>query len=491
MIKDLLVELRRRRISRPIEFYRPLAKADLFHRSKARVRSYIAANRAGKSEAHVIEACWAAKGCHPYKTPLVTPNIGWTVSVTNEAQREILQPKFLRYLAPTEIKRIIYRQRGVWDQLHLTNGSIIGFKSVEMGRTPLQGAALHWASFDEEPPKDIYDEVRTRLTDYAGDCWLTFTPVNGMTWAYDEFLDEQKRDQSSEYFTATMWDNARSVGGYLDDAEIQRYEDSISDPIMKRIRVYGEFQVQAGQVYKMFNPKVHLIKELPEEFFAYEGNERTLKPHFDTYLTIDTGRCFAAGFYLVDYFGNVFKFDEYFSEEKSIYENAKAVTNMCLTWGIWPGDMTVDESSQFKYDLADHGLVCASSDRDVEKGINSVQEYMAYDPKRGTGPKYSNPRFYIVGDRCPRTIYEIKRYQWKPPAKTGAAIGERRNEPLKKDDHQMDCDRYMIVKRPDASKPPSGEDNRPMSLRMRDHVLRRATERSVTTSSDPTGIDNW
>jgi len=357
-----------------------------------------------------------------------------------------------------------------------------------MGRTALQGAALHWASFDEEPPKDIYDEVKTRLTDYAGDAWLTFTPINGMTWSYDEFVDEQTHDPSSEIFHATMWDNARSVGGYLADEEIRRFEASIADPIMRRIRVYGEYHNQVGRIVKSFDRKIHLIPELPTEFIGEDGS---IKANFDTYLTIDTGRCFAAGFYLVDYFGNVFKFEEYYAEDQSIDKNARALTNLCHKWGIWPGDMTIDESSQFKVDLAEHGFVCSASDRDVEKGLNAVLEYYDYRPEKPIGPKYSNPRFYIVRPNCPRTLYEVVRYQWKPPAKTGASVGERRNEPLKKDDHQMDCDRYMLVKRPDPSKPAVGEDERPLSYRMRDHVLARVRARAVSNGGDPSGIDNY
>lgn len=410
------------------------------------------------------------------------------MSVTNEAQRDILQPKFLKYIAPTQIKRIIYRQRGVWDQLHLMNGSIIGFKSCEMGRTALQGAALHWASFDEEPPKDIYDEVRTRLTDYSGRSWLTFTPVNGMSWSYDEFVDDETRDMSSEIFTASMWDNAVSVGGYLPDARIRQYEESISDPIMRRIRVYGEYHNQVGRIYKQWNKKIHSISELPQEFFA---DDHTLKSQFEVTLAIDTGRGFAGALSLVDYFGNVFMFDEYFAEDKTINTNAHALTNLCHKYGIWPGTCVVDESSQFKQDLAEHGFICEPSDRDVDKGINVVMEYMAYNDTKPLGPKYSNPMVYVVGPNCPRFLKEVVRYQWKPPAKTGASVGAPRTEPLKKDDHMMDCIRYTLVRRPDASRPPAYEDTRPASIRIRDEVLNRVRARASNTSGDPTGIDNY
>lgn len=414
-----------------------------------------------------MEILRCAKGENPHRPGWPVPSIIWVVSVTNEAQRDILQPKFEKYLGPNDVAKIRHRQRGVWDQVILRNGSLLGFKSVEMGRTALQGAAIHGAAFDEEPPKDIYDEVRTRLTDYRGDLWITMTPVNGMTWTFDEFVDEEHKDPDSKIFTASMWDNARSRGGYIADDEVRRYEESISDPIMRRIRVYGEYHNQSGRVYKEFDRKTHLLKELPPEFRNEAG---TLNSNFDFYCTIDTGRCFAAGFYLVDYFGNIVKFDEYYAEDRPIGEHARKITNLCNTYGIWP-EFSIDPTSQFFTDLAEHGIVCLHGDHDVEKGIGAMQEYLHYNPAKQLGLKYGNPRWYIVREKCPRTLHEIQRYQWEAPAKSGGAMGEKKNKPLKKDDHQMDCDRYMAVKRPDAAKPPNADaDTRPDEMRIRDRV---------------------
>lgn len=482
--RELLAARRRRKIERPWEFYKPLRKLAGFHVSKARIKAIIAANRAGKSEAHVAQVCRRALGQDPHRPDFPVPNHGWVISVSNEAQREILQEKFERYLPPSHLKNIVYRPKRVWDQLILPNGSVIGFKSCEMDRKVFQGAALHWASFDEEPDKEIFDEVMTRLTDYKGDAWLTFTPVNGMTWTYDAFIDGKNRLKDVEVFHASMWDNAKSNGGYLDDDEVRRQEDNVKDPIMRRIRIYGEYHSQMGRIYKSFDENIHGIQELPPHMLAADG---TISSQFDTYVRIDTGRCFAATFFVVDYFGNIFLFDEFFDEsegrEGTISYRCRTLRNMCTKWGISP-ECKVDPSSQFVVDLQENEINVTLADSDVEKGIGALQEYMAYNPARSTGPHFNNPRFYVVVPRCQRFVFEVKRYSWDTPASSGAAEGEKKNKPRKKDDHVVDTVRYMAVDKPLASRPPEGEDTRPIQHRITEYVKNRATEREKESHSD-------
>lgn len=268
-------------------------------------------------------------------------------------------------------------------------------------------------------------------------------------------------------------------------------EESIRDPIMRRIRIYGEYHSQVGRIYKSFDRKTHSIQELPPHLLAQDG---TISAHFDTYVTLDTGRCFAAAFFVVDYFGNVFMFDEYYDEsdgrEGTISHRARTVLNMCNRWGISP-DFTLDPTSQFFIDLSEAGIYAAHADNDVDKGIMAVQEYLSFNPARSIGPQFMNPKFYVVGDRCPRFLFEVQRYSWDTPATSGSAVGEKKNKPRKKDDHIMDAVRYMIVKKPSPSKPPEGEDNRPVIYRILERVKERAQGRfKERQSSSFDGLDD-
>ena len=60
-------------------------------------------------------------------------------------------------------------ENGIIDQILVKNvfGGIsrIGFKSCDQGREKFQGSSLDFVWFDEEPPKDIYEECKMRVLD--------------------------------------------------------------------------------------------------------------------------------------------------------------------------------------------------------------------------------------------------------------------------------------------------------------------------------------
>jgi phage terminase large subunit-like protein len=65
---------------------------------------------------------------------------------------------------------------------HSSGGtSILQFKSYDQGRKKFQGTSKEWIWLDEEPPRDVYDECRTRIMDCGGRMVSTFTPLEGLT----------------------------------------------------------------------------------------------------------------------------------------------------------------------------------------------------------------------------------------------------------------------------------------------------------------------
>src|SRR5213078_4149038 len=70
--------------------------------------------------------------------------------------------------------------------LTLENESTIEFMSYEQDTEKFAGTSRHGIWFDEEPPQDIYTECLLRTLDVGGDVWITMTPVEGMTWVYDD-----------------------------------------------------------------------------------------------------------------------------------------------------------------------------------------------------------------------------------------------------------------------------------------------------------------
>lgn len=161
-----------------------------FHKCKKKNRWVFGGNRSGKTECGAVESVYMARGVHPYREN--KDNVfGWVVSLSQQVQRDVAQAKILNYLNPSWIEDVTMLsgkkdslKYGVIDQIRIKNvfggTSVIGFKSCDQGREKFQGSSLDFVWFDEEPPKDIYDECRMRVLDKKGDIFGTMTPLKGM-----------------------------------------------------------------------------------------------------------------------------------------------------------------------------------------------------------------------------------------------------------------------------------------------------------------------
>ena len=199
-IRAIEAEEARRAAPTPLSLYnagkKKHRKQMLFHRCRKKNRWVFGGNRSGKTECGAVETVWLARGVHPYRKN--KPDVfGWVVSPSAQVQRDVAQAKILHYLDPgwiADITMISGRKdapaMGVIDQIYVRNAfggiSVIGFKSCDQGREKFQGSSLDFVWFDEEPPKDIYDECRMRLMDRRGELFGTMTPLKGLTFVYDE-----------------------------------------------------------------------------------------------------------------------------------------------------------------------------------------------------------------------------------------------------------------------------------------------------------------
>jgi phage terminase large subunit-like protein len=74
---------------------------------------------------------------------------------------------------------------------HVSGGlSTIGLKSYEKGREKWQGEMLDYVWFDEEPASDVYLEGLTRMNVGNKPCWMTFTPLLGMSETVRRFSQQ-------------------------------------------------------------------------------------------------------------------------------------------------------------------------------------------------------------------------------------------------------------------------------------------------------------
>lgn len=503
MVAELTPIVRQKRRTDPLSFFAPNSPGQrAFFESQSRGRAIIAGNRFGKTHAGAAETCYWLTGRHPYRK--VPKNArGWVLSVTHETQRDIIQPKLMKFLTGDLIAHKTYRMRDVWDQIimkcalcgkapaekrsHRTDGNerwwcprcnvqvgSLGFKSYDQGREKYQGTDLDFIWEDEEPPKDIHDEALVRLVDRGGSWWMTMTPVNGMGWTYDGIANSLQEGEI-EVFGGSMYDNPA-----LPREEIARVEDRVkNDPAMRDIRIYGRYAILSGLIFKDWDPAIHEVAELPSAFFDDEGQ---IRQDFDIYCGVDTGQFFGATYWLVDFFGNLWGFAEHYAEKQSLRSNAMEMHRIHRKFGIWP-TFILDITSQFEVDLAEVNIPCNKADVPVDVGLEIMHGYMTAHSEPG-----GHPRMYVVAPAMSRWLWERQRYQWDKPAKTGPSAGAPKTKPVKKDDHLIDSSRFVFAIRPQPSMPKSDDVDLTREQKIRAHVVSklnaRASQKAESADND-------
>ena len=415
-------------------------KQMLFHKCQKRNRWVFGGNRTGKTECGAVESVWMARGTHPFRENRKDV-FGWVVSLTQQVQRDVAQAKILKYLPERYICDVVMREGkkgaaeyGVIDYILVKNvfGGIskIGFKSCDQGRERFQGTSLDFVWFDEEPPKDIYDECRMRVFDKCGDVFGTMTPLKGLTWVYDEIELNEKNDPQvwCEYME---W----SDNPYLDKEEIKAMTSSVSeqDQLSRR---YGKFTVGEGLVYPEFDQSVHVIDpfDVPKEW--------------QTNISIDPGLTnpTSCHFYAVDFDGNIYVVAEHFEAGQSVDHHVKKIFEIADEIG-WKRDAkgrlsALIDSAANQRTLASQKsiaelfcekgiLVNTNVNKDLYSGIQRIKSLFEQRP----------PKIYIFKN-CVNLIRELKSYWW----------GDN-DRPKKTDDHALDELRYFVMTQPRPTKP--------------------------------------
>ncbi len=411
-----------------------------FHKCLKRNRWVFGGNRSGKTECGAVECVYMARGIHPYRENR-TQTFGWVVSLSTQVQRDVAQKKILHYLRKDWIESIVMQsgrkdapESGVIDFIRVKNVfggvSVIGFKSCDQGREKFQGASLDYVWFDEEPPKDIYDECRMRVLDRRGDVFGTMTPLKGFTFVYNDIYLNRYNDQEIWYEFMEWADNP-----YLDEREISALESCLDEQTLQARR-YGKFASLEGLVYPEFDERIHVIApfSVPKEWQ-------------DT-ISIDPGlhNPLSAHWYAVDFDGNVYVVAEHFEAGRDIDYHANKLKEISRKLG-WKTDYKgrisalIDSAAKqrtlssvksvadlfYERDI----LVNPDVDKDLFAGIARVKSYL--NVKNGL------PNLYIF-ENCVQLIRELKGYYW------GSG-----DVPKKVDDHALDEMRYYLMTKPNPA----------------------------------------
>lgn len=236
----------------------------------------------------------------------------------------------------------------------------------------------------------------------------------GHNWIWRYFINEKK--EGYEIFITTTLENIYLPPDYVESLL------AMPENWVKRF-VYCSFEDFEGIVYNEFIETKHKIG-------LYEP-----APTEQEYIILDYGfrnpTCVL--FASVDYDGVVRIYDEYYERGKLISDISSDIRRYeTFERAIKLADPSINNTQRDGLSISDeflkYQIYFRPANNNVSQGINRVNEMF----KQGK---------LLISAKCVNTLREIGVYKWKE-----LRPGQERNEyeePVKQDDHAMDCLRYM------------------------------------------------
>lgn len=463
----------------PLLGYVPHRKQVEFHGSKEPARCFFGGNRSGKTTAGVVDDLIQAVDRDvvpehlarfkvwepPFYCRIVTPDFTSTME-------QVVFPKIREWCPRDQLVGGGF-DKGYDKQLRMLrfkNGSAFFFMTFEQDLDKFGGAALHRVHHDEEPPAAIRRECLMRLIDFAGDEVLTMTPLEGLTWTFDEFYEPYERGvlKDATVVVVDMDDNP-----HLDERTKKRVLAGLSHE-EREARKSGRFVHFAGLVYGEFSRAVHVVPvgSVPRGATvvgAIDPGTRHMAAVVWAYLGLDD---------------DLVVFDEVALQGATVAEVAKQIKLVEAKHRIRVPYYVIDpaarnvahqtgRSDQMEY--LDNGVVTILGQNAVTAGINRVKERLQSEP----------PRLHVMA-HCQNLIDEFRRYRW---TRASRSEHEAKEQPVKRDDHLLDALRYLVMSRPHrpTDEPPElGLD--PMQRAMRDEISGRRFRQKKIPKTEFGGI---
>jgi len=440
MFRGLTGALRRTAVKPTIFGYQPMPKQVLFHSSQAKGRAFLGGNRSGKTVGGGAESVMYLTGTHRFRNvpPPPVRLRGCAVDFLDGVDK-IMLPEIAKWIPPSHLIK------GSWESsynkanhtLTLANESFMEFMSYEQSLEKFAGTSRHAIWFDEEPPKDIFNENMARLIDTGGDWWLTLTPVEGMTWVYDDIYLAARTNPGYFVVEVEMDENT-----YLSQVEIEALSMTWSEE-EKEARRKGKFMAMGGLIYKMFDPSRHITRDIVHDPERWPHLKR-----WKHYISMDAGfnNPTAFLFSAISPDNKVVIYDEHFESGKIVAYHAECIKNKIRTLQIDPeyvvGDPSIRNTdpltaTSVQIEYTRNGLPIVLGNNDVRAGIMAVSTLLENDQ-------------LVITANCENLIRELARYRWaKWASKKSDQNKNPREEPVKKDDHAVDALRYLIAQQPE------------------------------------------
>jgi len=375
---ELIQEQDRRRKANPLKYALQHDKQKEATASDKAIRALFWGNRVGKTEWGGSEVTRYATANHPFRNVAEGIEI-WACCPSYEVQEDTTQKKLLYYLPEKEIARIDYIRGKIIKKITMKNGSVIAFKSYDQGREKFQGTGKRLIWFDEEPPKDIWEECFVRVE--AGqqlDVILTMTAIKGMTWVYNDIYKAVNKQDL--FVSEAGWDD----NPYLTEKQKEQMSRGLSAAALK-VRREGKFTKRVGLVCNWWEPLQHIRH--------YDSLDRS----WTWYEVLDGGFSDPAAYLLIGVDGDnsvhvVNGFREPQLKATKIKEMRDAKTSGLLITRGW----TDNDDPRLQLELAEAGMSLEAVVKQPNESSNwddtlarKLEEYGQIQP--GTG----KPRLYI------------------------------------------------------------------------------------------------
>ena len=321
----------------------------------------------------------------------------------------------------------------------------IWIKSYEQGAGEFQAAEVDQLNLDEECNGPIFEEAQPRLLARNGCIAVTATPVEGQDW----LADLRKRAEEGDRYVRHVRLDTRDNPGLTDEALLGIQAEFIGRPDLYRLRMEGYPLALEGLVYSdwSFTPG-HVVDpfELPRDD---RGRilwtlRRCLDPGYRNCGCLWLG---------TDRLGDMYLYRDYKGQERTIAQNAKAVRELGAGDGAgeeayydrWADPAILGrtgESGQRVIDLYDaEGLKLSPAPNNrVLPGIELVKQAML--AKGGANGEHPQLRVFRS---CLETLKERRLYRWPDARDRGDERQGVQERPEKREDHLMDCLRYLIA----------------------------------------------
>lgn len=430
-------------------YYQPLEKTELFHKSPVPTRALFGGNRSGKTTAGGTEFLFHATGIYPkwypeaqrYKGPIRGRIIAKDFQ---KGVGEVIIPLLEEWLDSSLVAKKFRNPIGIPVKWTLKNGSVFDILTHEQNTEQFEGWKGHIAWFDEPPPRDKYIATLRGLVDFRGRNWLTLTPLT-QPWIYDEIYT---KSDAKRIFAVTM--DIRE-NKHLDPKAIAEFEKNLTEE-EKEARLHGRFMHLSGLIYKEFDSNIHLI----EPFQIKENWTRYFC--LDTHPRIPTACVWLA----VDPHDNHYIYDE-------LWIGDMTVEQICHAIHVQEGELkptfrfidpALDADNELmggfniRKEFMKYGIYCTNANNDPDLGRSRIKA--ALKPRYMPQIRTEMPQLRIFRT-CRRVVYEFQHYTYAE-RHNHQDYYDLKESPRKKDDHTMDCIRYIYNAGPRYISPESQDE---------------------------------